>query len=214
MGEQIVESLTSSDDRHPGEPDLLSRWVSHEIASAIREVNKARSAAARQRAVTHATELILRVWEHRTSWPSGWPPDSARARFQAIQDPTHYSRPPKSGSLWIDQLLDQMALSSEEARLWLKLGLLEQGVEEERALLEALPSTENENLDVETLKRSVELHDQGALWLETNDAGTKARAKELVEKELRRIASSRRKLQRKALAKMKSPRSAHRKKRG
>lgn len=208
MGEQIVNGLDPSAKRSPAEPDLLSRWIAHEIADAMKAVDRARSAVARQRAVRHATDLILSLWEHRSAWPSGWPPEPARARIEQLDDRRSGNSAKKTGSPWLDRFLDLFSLWLDEGRLWWKLGLLEKGVEEERIALEALPKAEDEEFDLEILEREIKLHDAAQAWLDENDASTKAKAKALVEKTFGQIATQRRALQKEALAAMKSPRSS------
>jgi hypothetical protein len=205
LGEQIVQALDLPEERSAAEPDLLSRWIAHEIAGAMKEVDRARSAAARQRAVRHATDLILSLWEHRAVWPSGWPPEPARARIEQLDYRRADDPVEKTGSPWIDGFLDLFALWVDEGRLWWKLGLLEQGVEEERAALETLPQTDDEGVDLDLLKRNVQLHDTARAWLEENNADSQAKTKALVETTFKRIAAERRRLQKTALAMMKSP---------
>lgn len=174
----------------------------------MKAVDQARSAVARQRAVRHATDLILSLWEHRSAWPNGWPPEPARARIEQLDNRRSRNSAKKTGSPWLDRFLDLFSLWLDEGRLWWKLGLLEKGVEEERIALEALPKAEDEELDLEILEREIKLHDAAQAWLDENDAITKAKAKALVEKTFGQIATQRRALQKEALAAMKSPRSS------
>lgn len=174
----------------------------------MKAVDQARSAVARQRAVRHATDLILSLWEHRSAWPNGWPPEPARARIEQLDNRRSRNSAKKTGSPWLDRFLDLFSLWLDEGRLWWKLGLLEKGVEEERVALEALPKAEDEEFDLEILEREIKLHDAAQAWLDENDASTKAKAKALVEKTFGQIATQRRALQKEALAAMKSPRSS------
>jgi hypothetical protein len=199
LGEEIVARLPDRGRRRRvDEPDLLSRWIVHEVAASMRAVRGARSATARNRASAHAVDLILRLWRHRSDWPHGWPPPTAKAMIDQITPrPSWEGRPDPTGSAWIDRFNEAFALWQEEARLWWSLGLLEVGVDPLRAAVDlaGLGDVEEEP-DLEMMRRDVQLHDEVKRWLRENGATTTAKARELVKKRLGEIAAARRRLNR------------------
>ena len=207
MGEQIVVALEAG-KRRPGEPDLLSRWIAQEVARAIAAAERSRTEAARREAITHASDLILKLWEHRSDWPDGWPPEDARRRAeQFTQSRATDAEPGKSGSPWLDRLRELEDIWLEEGLLWWRLGLLETGVETSRNLVEALPEDRRSGPDIDLIRREVKLRDLGEAWLRERGADTKQKARELIEETLEEHARRRHELLNGALAKMKSPRS-------
>ena len=207
MGEQIVVAIEAG-KRRPGEPDLLSRWIAQEVATAIAAVERSRTNATRREAVTHASDLILKLWEHRSHWPNGWPPADARRRAEQLTQPSAMeANPETSGSPWLDHLRDLEGIWLEEAVLWWQLGLLETGVETSRKLVEALPADQRTGTDIDVIRKEVKLRDLGEAWLKAGGANTKQKARELVEKTLKGHAQKRSELLNATLAKMKSPRS-------
>jgi hypothetical protein len=40
----------------------------------------------RETAAAQCTDLILRLWEHRSHWPAGWPPDTAADVAEALRN--------------------------------------------------------------------------------------------------------------------------------
>src|SRR5438132_2522606 len=72
LGDRIVRDLALDQST-----DTVGRWMAHRVAELIDAAKKARGNAARARADANATELILRLWAHRSNWPKGWPPESA-----------------------------------------------------------------------------------------------------------------------------------------
>lgn len=160
----------------------------------MRAVRGARSATARNRASAHAVDLILRLWRHRSDWPQGWPPPTARAIIDQITPrPSWEGSPDSAGSPWIDRFDEAFGLWQEEARLWWALGLLEVGVKPQCAAanLAGLAGAEEEP-DLEMMRRDVELHDEVERWLKENGASTAAKARVLIEKRLDEIAAARR----------------------
>jgi hypothetical protein len=204
LGELIVESLSRPDDQRD-EPDLLSRWISHELSAAIAAVEIARSAKARREAIASATDLIVRLWAHRTHWPRGWPPEAAKRRISQLESRiTAWAESPESsGSAWFDGAKDLDLVAVQELQLWWQLGLLEQGVEAQRALLDRLPEPaddEPESDDIRLLRREIELHDEAKAWAEAHEAKTTADVRELARARFRALAAQRSKLVRKTLA--------------
>jgi hypothetical protein len=83
LGARIVQEL-GRDER----PDLLGRWMAHRIAELITLADKADGDAASRLQET-ASKAILDLWEHRSSWPRGWPP-SALNVTEALREHTQY----------------------------------------------------------------------------------------------------------------------------
>jgi hypothetical protein len=194
LGEEIVARFSAKNEPGPDSPDLLTRWIANEIAAALTAVDRSKSAAARNRAVEHATNLILSLWSHRSDWPQGWPPEPTRGMIaQLTKSRRHEAPPDPTGSPWIYRLEDLTDLWAEEARLWWKLGLLELGVEDQRQIL-ALGLAADDEFDLRRIKQDVELHDEAKAWLRSNNATAAKKARVVIERRLKQIASRRKKL--------------------
>lgn len=64
------------------------------------------------------TEIILRLWERRSSWPDGWPPTSARRQLSWLFGPGHHGHPQPTDST--ARFMVRVAKSlSEEYAFWL-----------------------------------------------------------------------------------------------
>ena len=160
-------------------------------------VHKAKSARAHNQAVRAATDLILLLWEHRSNWSEGWPPKAVQARLAQLEPRTSQwdPEPEPSGSVWSDAIRQLDAIEHCEYRLVLQVGLLEDGVEDVRALLDALPATpygEEDPADMETLKRQVALHDEARKWATSQGAETVEELRALAQGEFRKLARNRR----------------------
>jgi len=196
LGERIVKSLRSS-LRDRGDHDLLTRWICHEVTESMAAVNKAKNARAHNQAVRAATDLILLLWEHRSDWPEGWPPKAVQTRLARLERRTSRwdPEPEPSGSVWFDAIRQLDLIEHNEYRLVLQVGLLEDGVEDVRALLDELPAKpygEEDPEDIQTLKRQVALHDEAREWATNEGAETNAEVRALVEGEFRKLARDRR----------------------
>lgn len=111
--------------------------MSHRIAELIAAADAATTTRARVAAEKAATDLILRTWEHRSSWPLGWPPHDTAKVLAALDPETRQDDRPPSGSVWLDSLARLDALHARERRLWVNLALLDLDFEaEERAIAE------------------------------------------------------------------------------
>ena len=64
LGRHLVRELGLADST-----DTLERWMAHHVAELIDEAEKAPTKTARLKARAHATEVILKIWEHRTTLP-------------------------------------------------------------------------------------------------------------------------------------------------
>lgn len=125
LGELIVAELGLKDSN-----DTLGRWMSHQLAELMSQADSAKSAIERDEARRAASELIIRLWDHRAGWPTGWPPKATTAlsrgssRYSRREEPT--------GSDWLDALPDLDSLQAREREIWTDLGLLDFDVESER----------------------------------------------------------------------------------
>ncbi|MGH3719388.1 MAG: hypothetical protein ACRDRI_11240 [Pseudonocardiaceae bacterium] len=75
LGEQIVHELGLERSN-----DTLSRWLAHHVAELINAAQDAQQTLTPEQAHQAAQQCraaILQLWQHRTSWPHGWPPPGA-----------------------------------------------------------------------------------------------------------------------------------------
>lgn len=170
--------------------------MAHQLAELLRGIRQARSARGRHEAVSTATEVITRLWRHRSDFPDGWPPDAARRRMDSLTprsnhwDPT----PAPTGSAWVDRFRELSQLAMEEMQLWWKLALLETGVEDQRELLARIPEPardEEEPEDIQWLRTELKLHDEAAAWASQHKARTRAAVRELAAEAFAEIAARR-----------------------
>jgi hypothetical protein len=69
LGRHLVRELGYEDQR-----DTLGRWMAHHLAEFINRADNGATVAERLRARKSATEIILKIWEHRASLPgNGYP---------------------------------------------------------------------------------------------------------------------------------------------
>jgi hypothetical protein len=118
--------------------DTLSRWMAHRIAELINNANKARRNAERETLKEKATNLILRLWERRSSWPQGWPPKTVALVLERLENNKHVfgGYKERTGSPWLDSLWKLDMIQSREHALWLDAALADFDVEQERKTLE------------------------------------------------------------------------------
>ncbi|WP_157901133.1 hypothetical protein [Streptomyces davaonensis] len=95
LGERI---LAEFGDEHTN--NTLVRWLAHHTARLVTEADQAREGNAPDAAAraAEARDAILRLWQARSSWPSGWPPPYAAklaATLDALPEPGNdrWSRP-------------------------------------------------------------------------------------------------------------------------
>lgn len=178
------------------------RWMAHEVAGAMTAVKKVKSAKARREAISHASDLILKVWAERGNWPEGWPPKSARQRYSQLEDHTPFSRETReeSGSAWIDRFGELHDIGIEEQRIWWMVGLLEHGVDDVRAALDSTPLGSQEGDDFESLRFELKLYEQAEAWAASNSNGERNSVRKAARRELDKLAGQRRKLLAEVLA--------------
>ncbi len=114
MGDHIVQRLGLEKS-----VDTLGRWMAHRITELIER-------AGDERAKREATDLILRCWERRRGWTSGWPPgdlgdalkfaDRELGREPGREEPT---------LPWASRLAATRRSLDEEYSVWFSLALAE-----------------------------------------------------------------------------------------
>jgi hypothetical protein len=130
LGDRIVRDLGLDEST-----DTLGRWMAHRVAELIDTARKTRSVSTRNRAQASATDLVLRLWEHRSHWPLGWPPESAMKVLSALNSEPNRGEAHPSGSGWLDSLRRLDNLHARERRIWFDMALFDLDlVVEERAL--------------------------------------------------------------------------------
>ncbi|WP_371602241.1 hypothetical protein OG345_04920 [Streptomyces sp. NBC_01220] len=82
LGEKILQELDAART-----DDTLTRWLAHHITELITTANRTRATGTADEA-TYAAEqcrrAILDLWEHRTAWPSGWPPPGVKQMAEIL----------------------------------------------------------------------------------------------------------------------------------
>jgi hypothetical protein len=126
LGERIIEELGLEEST-----DTLSRWMAHHIAEAITRAEKGR-----RKDKDEAAELILELWEHRTSWPRGWPPEEAETSRRGLRDDRYGDGGTTSEggtNPWLARLGELAELHREEYEVWRRLAVAESSLEEDLA---------------------------------------------------------------------------------
>jgi len=174
------------------------------VAERLEEVAKARSKAARREAEKRALELILLLWEQRSNWPSGWPPEGARQLFDRARTqstPFDRRRQSRSEAPRLDALARILDLQVEENQILLNVALLELDAGPARELLRSAGDDSAESPeDVALLNEFIDAADAAQAWARANGARSKKRVRELAREEIRRVRTSRNRLTRSALA--------------
>ena len=134
LGRQISAEL-GVDERG----DTLCRWMAHRIAELLDLSEKAKRKADRESAAREVEDLILGVWERRTSWPNGWPPESAARITELLADryPRYRSDEEQvSPSPWLDALQRLERVQWRERQILLQAALADLDFGGERRALE------------------------------------------------------------------------------
>jgi hypothetical protein len=93
----------------------------------------------REIAAREVEDLILRVWERRTSWPTGWPPETAARITELLADryPRYRSdEEQESPSPWLDALQRLERVHWREKQILLQAALADLDLGDERRALE------------------------------------------------------------------------------
>lgn len=195
LGETIVQELGLENSN-----DTLGRWMAHRLAELMERAEQATEDADREAARKEATDLVLRLWDHRSSWPHGWPPEASTAIAGTSRRSRRASKD-ATGSPWLDSLEELEVLQSRERQIWTDLGLLDFDIESERRVVRELDgeSAGEERRAIEAVIRMWESAEKGmreALGTEKTSPG--ARAESGMER-LRETDASRDELRRRLL---------------
>lgn len=109
--------------------------MAHRVAELIDAASKARSVAAQRRTAAEAADLVLRLWEHRSHWPKGWPPAAAVKVLAALDRSPYQRERAPSGSPWLDLLSRLEDLQASERRIWFGASLVDLDLEDVTAVL-------------------------------------------------------------------------------
>lgn len=156
LGDRIVRDLGLDEST-----DTLGRWMAHRVAELIDGANTARGNDARARAATDATELILRLWAHRSNWPEGWPPASAVKVLSTLDRDPYKRESAPSGSPWLDSLSRLTDLQASERRIWVGVSLFDFDLNNEVGALED-DSAELTDEERKVFERLVWQHERAA----------------------------------------------------
>jgi hypothetical protein len=74
LGERILAELGADHTN-----STLTRWLAHHTAALLRAADQARDVGApdADARAADARAAVLELWQHRSAWPSGWPPPRA-----------------------------------------------------------------------------------------------------------------------------------------
>ncbi len=91
LGKQIVKELDLEDS-----VDTLGRWMAHRIAELMERAEQAETEAEQEAAKRECTNVIIKLWEHRTKFPFK-PPLADIAKFLknliSNPPPSHWEKP-------------------------------------------------------------------------------------------------------------------------
>ncbi|MEU5993882.1 hypothetical protein ABZ806_33335 [Spirillospora sp. NPDC047418] len=134
LGMRIIAELGGDD------APLLARWMSLRIAELMHQTQEATDAATREEAARACADLVLRVWEKRSNWPQGWPPESANHVITALEQRNQWQRarvPEQDQDLsWLTALPAAFDSIEEEQELWRLVALAATDPSDIRAWLE------------------------------------------------------------------------------
>jgi hypothetical protein len=82
LGERILAELGADHSN-----STLTRWLAHHTAALLQAADQATStgAADANARAANARAAILELWQHRSAWPSGWPPRRAAEIAQILE---------------------------------------------------------------------------------------------------------------------------------
>lgn len=84
LGARIVDELGATESTN-----TLTRWIAHRAAELLTAAEDAREHGTTADAITatqQCQDAILTLWQHRSSWPQGWPPPRARKVTELLAD--------------------------------------------------------------------------------------------------------------------------------
>lgn len=163
LGEYILDQLGR--DRRAG--DLLVHWVAHYLAEQMCLASSTEDGSAREAARARSASLIAQLWNARGGWPEGWPPRAVQtfvtgvrgASGQIHRDKDQAPLPP-----WLATVGELDALHHAEQTAWLNAALLEVGIDELQAALDAAPAADSELDDLTDIRWQGDQHELAELW--------------------------------------------------
>lgn len=132
LGQRIIAEFQAASD------SLLTRWMAYRIAELMHASGTAGSPQEREAAASQCADLILQLWEHRSDWPTGWPPPTAAGVADALRERSHpyekFPVPADEASLtWLATLQFANGCLEEEATLWQLAALADENPDDIRA---------------------------------------------------------------------------------
>lgn len=127
--------------------------MAHRIAELLDVSENARRKGDRESAARHIEGLVLRVWEARSHWPNGWPPETAARIVELLGE-----RYPRSGeqhassSPWLHALQRLERVQWREKRILFEAALADLDLGDERRALERFGDVLGDN-ELEFLNR-------------------------------------------------------------
>lgn len=134
LGKRIVKELDLEDS-----VDTLGRWMAHRIAELMERAEQAPTEAERETAKRECTNVIIRLWEHRSKFPFK-PPLADIAKFlrnlTSDPPPSHWEKPEPHDGTWDSILPHLEKFHDREYRICRDAAVAETSLEEEREWLE------------------------------------------------------------------------------
>lgn len=134
LGKRIVKELDLEDS-----VDTLGRWMAHRIAELMERAEQAETEAEREAAKREYTNVIIRLWEHRSKFPFK-PPLADIAKFlrnlTSDLPPSHWEKPEPPDGTWNSILPHLEKLQEREYSICRNAAIAEISLEQEREWLE------------------------------------------------------------------------------
>lgn len=133
LGKRIVKELDLEDS-----VDTLGRWMAHRIAELMEQAEQAPTEAEREAAKRECTDIIIRLWEHRTKFPFK-PPLADIAKFlknlMSDPSPSLWEKPEPPDGTWSRILPHLEKLQDREYWICHQAAIAETSLEKEREWL-------------------------------------------------------------------------------
>lgn len=205
LGEYIVAQLGD-----PYGENLVVHWMAHQLAEYLKSERDAESESERTVAREAASSLIIRLWQARSHWPSGWPPPEASKLKQLLEDPAprweRVSSAGASGEPWWDAVSDIEELHREEMRIYLYGAIAELDIDAIGAALDAanrLDAADGD--DLAFMRTALELRGSTDAWFAEHaqpreNPSRRAHRARIIEREIAKIDKRRHDMLRRATA--------------